>query len=186
MLTFLPCIGFFKSLRPLDDARLGKQRQDALSILKVLLGEMAGDANHPAVAMWSGYEYPLGVYGMSACSVWQQQRGNRDSLAFEIHSLLENVPHDLIEPPWLGDLNFHRSHRSYLIRRKPDHYESQWPNTPENMPLLWPQLVTSDPRGYRLRLSQTDIKLVRSGERKLPDWLEFDANKNEVISLEEE
>lgn len=182
-ITFLPNIGFFKSIRPLDDARVGKQRQDVLKILKGLLGE---GEHHISQDMWDGYEYPLGVFGMSACSVWQQERKHRDNLAFELHKILEDIPHDFEMPPWMEDLNFHRSHRSYLIRKRPAHYAPLWPNTPENMPLLWPQNVDSDSRGYRLRLSGVEEKLLDSGERELPEWLEYDPKKREVIDLEEE
>jgi Pyrimidine dimer DNA glycosylase len=188
MLTFLPMIGFFKSLRELDDARLGKQRQDALNILEALLApeKSRSDPSTPNIQMWAGFEYTLAVYGMSACSVWQNERGNRDKLAFEIHAVIDPYPKDLLEPPWLGDLNFHRSHRSYLIHKYPDFYAARWPNTPERMPLLWPQLVDRDPRGYRLRLSPKDKALLDKGERKLPEWLEHDKHRNEVIEVEED
>lgn len=172
-------------MRPLDDARLGKQRQDALRILKGLMGDPEVTW-HISQEGWVGYEYALGVYGMSACSEWQNKRGHRDRLAFEIHQILEDVPHDLEMPPWMEDLNFHRSHRSYLIRKHPGHYAPLWPNTPENMPILWPQLVESDSRGYRLRLSTVEERALLAGERELPEWLEYDLNKREIIDLEEE
>lgn len=189
MLTFHPQIKFFASLRKLDDARLGKQRQDALNILKKLLAPdrpKSFDGIDPAAAMWDGYEFTLGVYGMSACSEWQNKRGNRDKLAFEIHKLISDYPPELIEPPWLGDLNFHRSHRSYLIMRDPGHYEEFWPSTPELMPLLWPQVVSAkvDERGYRLRLSPKDVERLQTGERKLPDWLRYDKHKREVLEVD--
>lgn len=184
-ITLFPNIGFFKSLRPLDDARLGKQRQDALKILKGVMGEEEVPY-HLSQDAWYGYEYTLGIYGMSACSVWQQERNNRDSLAFRIHEILEAVPHETDMPPWMEDLNFHRSHRSYLIRKRPAHYAPMWPNTPENMPILWPQLVDTDSRGYRLRLSNLEERLLIEGERELPEWLEYDRAKREVIDLEEE
>lgn len=181
--TFLPNIRFFTSIRTLDDARVGRQRQDALKILRGLMGE---EQYHISQDMWSGYEYTLGVYGMTACSVWQQERGKEDDIALQIHDILKDLPHEFVVPPWMEDLDVHRSHRSYLIRKDPHHYASQWPNTPENMPLLWPQIVDTDPRGYRLRLSDVEEKLLLSGERELPEWLEYDENKREVIELEEE
>lgn len=183
-ITLMPYIGFFKSVQSLDDARASRQRQDALKILKGLMSDPAVPY-HISQAGWSGYEYTLGVYGMSACSNWQQKRGHRDNLAFQIHQILEGVPHDLDMPPWMGDLNIHRSHRSYLIRRLPEHYLPSWPNTPENMPILWPQLTDADSRGYRVRLSGVEEKALLDGERELPEWLRYDRNKREIIDLEE-
>lgn len=185
MLTLMPSIGFFKSLRQLDDDRLSKQRQDALSALQLLLGPKQ-KTRHIIMDMWDGYEYVLGVYGMSACSEWQNKRGHRDRIAFEIHALLDGFPREYEMPPWMDDLDFHRSHRSYLIRKQPDHYEELWPNTPENMPILWPQIVRTDPRGYRLRLSTPGARQLLAGERELPEWLRYDKVKREVINMEEE
>lgn len=181
--TFLPNIRFFSSIRTLDNARVGRQRTDVLKILKGLMGESDYHISHD---MWSGYEYTLGVYGMTACSVWQQERGHKDELAYQIHQILESLPHEFVPPPWIEDLNFHRSHRSYLIRKDARNYASQWPNTPENMPLLWPQITDSDSRGYRLRLSEVEERLLLEGERELPEWLEYDKNKREVVDLEED
>lgn len=183
-ITLFPHIGFFKSVRPLDDARLSKQRQDALKILKGLMGDPEVPY-HLSQEAWGGFEYALGVYGMTACSEWQNKRHHRDNLAFEIHKILECVPHDLTMPPWMGDLNFHRSHRSYLIRKNPEHYATVWPNTPENMPIFWPQIVDADSRGYRLRLSGLEERRLLDGDLELPEWLRYDKNKREIIDLEE-
>lgn len=181
--TFLPNIRFFSSIRTLDDVRVGRQRKDALKILQGLMGE---GEHHISQDMWSGFEYTLGVYGMTACNVWSQERGNKDDIAFQIHQILECMPHEFLVPPWMEDLNVHRSHRSYLIRKDPHHYAGQWPNTPENMPLLWPQVVPDDPRGYRVRLSELEEKLLLEGERELPEWLEYNPKKREIIDLEED
>lgn len=185
MITLMPNIGFFKSLRQLDDDRLSKQRQDAFGALELLLGPKP-KTRHIMMDMWDGYEYVLGVYGMSACSEWQNKRGNRDKIAFEIHARLEGLPKEFDMPPWMEDLDFHRSHRSYLIRKMPEFYEELWPNTPLNMPLLWPKLTDADPRGYLLRLSTPGERQLLSGERELPDWLHYDKMKHEIINLEEE
>src|SRR5882757_119106 len=181
----MPNIGFFKSLRQLDDDRLSKQRQDALAALQLLLGPKT-KIRHAIMDMWGGYEYVLGVYGMSACSEWQNKRGNRDKIAFDIHALLDGLPKEFDVPPWMGDLDFHRSHRSYLIRKMPEVYEEYRPNTPLNMPLLWPKLTDADPRGYFLRPSTLGDRQLHSGERELPEWLHYNKLTREVINLEEE
>jgi hypothetical protein len=181
-ITLLPSIGFYKSLKTMDDARVNKQRQDVLTILRALMGD---GPHHISQDGWTGFEFALGVFGMTACSVWQNQRGHRDNLSFQIHEILEGVPHELDMPPWVGDLNLHRSHRSYLVRKNSDYYAAQFPNNPENMPIFWPQIVDSDPRGYRLRLSAMEERALLAGERTLPEWLRYDKNKREIIDLED-
>lgn len=41
-------------------------------------------------------------------------------------------------PPWLGDEDFHRSHRSALLRKDPSHYKGFFPDVPEDLPYEWP------------------------------------------------
>jgi hypothetical protein len=49
MQTFLPYESYARSAAVLDRQRLGKQRVEAMQILRVLAGETAGWGNHPAV-----------------------------------------------------------------------------------------------------------------------------------------
>lgn len=44
-------------------------------------------------------------------------------------------------PPWLGSPEFHRSHRSALVRKEPDFYRPLFPEVPDDLPYVWP---TSD------------------------------------------
>ena len=41
-------------------------------------------------------------------------------------------------PPWLGDADFHRSHRSALLRKDPAHYRPFFPDVPDDLPYVWP------------------------------------------------
>lgn len=41
-------------------------------------------------------------------------------------------------PPWLGDEAFHRSHRSALLRKDPDHYRPLFSDVPDDLPYVWP------------------------------------------------
>jgi len=54
MQTFLPQISFKESAECLDNRRLGKQRVEAMQIMKALLLPEYGWKNHPAVKMWKG------------------------------------------------------------------------------------------------------------------------------------
>ena len=48
----------------LDPLRLGKQRVEALQILRALTVPGYGWRHHPAVKMWAGYEEALVRYGL--------------------------------------------------------------------------------------------------------------------------
>ena len=51
MQTFLPYDDFVKSAKVLDYRRLGKQRVEAMQLLKAISGQ-GGWRNHPAALMW--------------------------------------------------------------------------------------------------------------------------------------
>jgi hypothetical protein len=41
-------------------------------------------------------------------------------------------------PPWLGDPDLHRSHRSSLPRKDPEHYREAFTGVPVDVPYVWP------------------------------------------------
>jgi len=136
MQTFMPYSSFVRSAKCLDDKRLGKQRVEAYQILRTLLGETAGWANHPAVRMWSGYERSLLAYGSIVCMVWRS-RDFRDTV---LDRLCELAPLSALDdlPPWLGDERLHASHRSNLLRKDPEWYgQYGWKESPD-LPYFWP------------------------------------------------
>ncbi|MER6496630.1 MULTISPECIES: MSMEG_6728 family protein [Streptomyces] len=156
MQTFLPDPDFRRSALLLDPRRLGKQRVEALQVLRGLTVPGYGWRNHPAVRMWTGYEQALVRYGLEVCRVWREQ-GHPDSCAA---SLLAGLPAlrpgtevpDQIQltadgkvPPWLGDRAFHESHRSALVRKDPETYAELFPGTPDDLPYVWPA-SDRDPR----------------------------------------
>jgi hypothetical protein len=136
MQTFLPYADFPRSAQVLDRQRLGKQRVEAKQILNALAGLTAGWVNHPATRMWRGYEYSLAIYGMTVCAEWQQ-RGYEDSL-FPFFVRVASQYDDNGDPPWIGNRAFHRSHKSNLIRKMPEHYGVLWPKVPDDLPYVWP------------------------------------------------
>jgi hypothetical protein len=81
--TFLPYPDFAASAVVLDRRRLGKQRVEALQILRALTRERYGWKHHPAVRMWAGYEEALACYAMEICAEWVR-RGHADSCAASI------------------------------------------------------------------------------------------------------
>ena len=150
--TFLPDSSFEKSAQVLDRQRLGKQRVEAWQILNCLTGNTAGWKNHPAVKMWQGYEAALSAYGFFICSEWIK-RGYRDSLlARFIHFNKEMQKKILIHetdfiwsqlPWWLGNENFHSSHRQTLLSKNFEHYSQfGWEEKPKYQ-YWWPIMPMS-------------------------------------------
>ncbi|SFW80969.1 MSMEG_6728 family protein [Amycolatopsis australiensis] len=149
MQTFLPCADFTASARTLDRRRLGKQRVEALQVLRALVVPGYGWRHHPAAKMWTGYEEALTRYGLEVCAVWCGL-GGADTCAAKLAeeytrslggTAVRSQPElaaagDL--PPWLGDDALHRSHQSALVRKDPGHYRAQFPDVPPDLPYVWP------------------------------------------------
>lgn len=148
MQTFLPYADFAQSARALDAKRLGKQRVEALQIVRALTRPGYGWANHPAVLMWKGYEEALGRYGLTCCEVWTDL-GFDDTCALTIATDLRGAGVDRIRsqealaaadalPPWLGQEVLHRSHRAALVRKDAAYYRPLFPQVPDDLPYHWP------------------------------------------------
>jgi hypothetical protein len=146
--TFLPFPDFAASAKALDPRRLGKQRVEALQVLRALTTPGYGWRHHPAVRMWKGYEEALGSYGVTVCRTWYQL-GFADTCELKLREELAQVglpaPRTQEElaaaaalPPWLGDPALHRSHQSSLLRKDPDWYRPLFPDTPDDLPYVWP------------------------------------------------
>ena len=134
MNTFLPLPDYDASAACLDRLRLGKQRLEVLTILRVLAGEVPGWRHHPAVRMWRGYAGSLVCYGLAVCRAWAV-RGYEDRLAPVI---LRYGAVSSPRPAWHGMPALHRSHQSNLIRKLPAHYGRLWPDVPADLPYVWP------------------------------------------------
>jgi hypothetical protein len=146
MQTFLPYPSFERTARVLDLRRLGKQRVEALQVLRAQHIPNYGWRHHPVVKMWRGHDEALVSYGVAICREWLR-RGHRDTvleqlLALaprgEVLSQAELRARGLL-PPWLGNRAFHRSHQSSLVRKAPDIYRAVFPNVPEDLPYVWPE-----------------------------------------------
>jgi hypothetical protein len=120
--TFLPWPDITKTAKSLDDKRLGKQRVEALQILRANLGLTVGWRNHPAAVMWRGHEGYLYMYTNAMCIEWRQ-RGFEDNVQARLQEIY--AEHDLQgwdKPWWWGIDEFHKSHRSNLKRKDPVWY----------------------------------------------------------------
>jgi hypothetical protein len=159
MQTFLPFADFRRSAEVLDRQRLGKQRVEAMQILKVLdlrgKDKPSGWVRHPAVTMWQGYPLALLSYAREVTARWVTF-GYQDTVEKTLDDLMwhgiffEVAVGGSQMPPWLGDERLHLSHQSNLLRKDPEHYEFLFsPDTPVNLPYLWP-VPMSDSYNYYL------------------------------------
>lgn len=156
MQTFLPYESFRDSAQVLDYRRLGKQRLECKQIYLALTDPSYGWKAHPATQMWKGHEYYLLSYAIFITKEWIE-RGYKDSML----PWFEDKFHDARKsmhlrsyakpyPAWLGNQEFHASHRSNLLRKAPKHYRQIWPNEPDNLEYVWPSkdlkhLIASQP-----------------------------------------
>jgi hypothetical protein len=147
--TFLPYPGFRASAAALDPKRLGKQRVETIQVLRALTRPVYGWKHHPAVKMWRGYEEALTRYGLDMCAVWSES-GRADTCATTlVADLATGTDRTTVRtqeqlaaagelPPWLGDPEVHRSHRSALLRKDPGYYRPVFPDVPDDLPYVWP------------------------------------------------
>lgn len=140
MQTFLPYPDFYASAACLDRLRLGKQRIEAMQILRTLSGQSDGWTNHPATLMWRGHLQALASYGIAICDEWRS-RGYFDTAGDWFSNWLDTHGTewtDTMLPAWFGSPPFHASHRSNLLRKHPEHYtQFNWVEPP-TLPYVWP------------------------------------------------
>jgi len=133
MQTFLPYADLQESVRVLDYRRLGKQRVETFQVLNILLDRTPtkGWRNHPVTVMWTGYESALQLYQNYTIQEWIS-RGYKNTM------LLEDVDmNSVVMPHWFGLEEFHRSHRSNLLRKDYEYYSQYFDEDP-NLPYYWP------------------------------------------------
>jgi hypothetical protein len=146
MQTFLPHPNFKKTAKLLDYRRLGKQRVEAWQILNTLrkieqgvttittkTGKVRklGWTNHPAVLMWKGYESALTAYYNTMIREW---------VARGYNNTMEIIQEDknIVYPKWLGDKDFHGSHRANLLRKDHEFYSKYGWSESSDLPYIWP------------------------------------------------
>lgn len=144
MQTFLPYESFHASAKALDMKRLGKQRVEAYQILCCLLKVRCMQwKNHPATKMWIGHEYALVDYIISICQEWIG-RGYRDTVLSKTIALVNaymagKKAFSKARPWWVGNVEFHRSHQSNLIRKNARYYKKDFPLIDPCLPYVWPE-----------------------------------------------
>lgn len=140
--------------------------------VRIPRGERVPWGNHPAVKMWVGYVRALCHYGLTCMAENLRRTDPSSSVAgdlpltlpinirlqdpirharfmrlFEWARLVEDPSSDFrvfVLPMFVGNEDFHESHRSNLIRKNPTHYRPLWPNVPDNLPYIWPSRRTEN------------------------------------------
>lgn len=130
MQTFLPVADFRASAEMLDYKRLGKQRVEALQLIRAITGVSKGWRNHPAAHMWQHHVTALMQYHDICIDEWVR-RGY-------VNTMLKFNPRCYTMPPWFGDDAFHATHRSNLLAKDFEFYRKyDWKEEP-GLPYLWP------------------------------------------------
>ena len=148
MQTFLPYPDFAASAAALDTRRLGKQRVEALQVLRAITWPTYGWKRHPTVRMWAAHPEAVAAYGLAVCDEWVA-RGYADTCARTISTDLATAglapPRSQSElarldrlPSWLGEPRLHDSHRAALVRKDPEHYRPHFPDADPELPYHWP------------------------------------------------
>ena len=139
MQTFLPHISFQKSAQCLDYRRLGKQRVEAKQILNALDPDYdkKGWKTHPAVLMWAGYEDALKYYANCMITEWKKRGYNNTMEYYTVNT------DEIKYPQWIGNEEFHKSHRMNLLRKDYDFYSDKFNEVAtsyeiESYPYWWP------------------------------------------------
>lgn len=170
MQTFMTRTSFTGTAEDLDNARLGKQRIEALQTLRQIAFGEGGFENHPANLMWQYNPMSLAAYGLVICNEWTFKRGFLDTRGAELRRTVQSLVeagHSPGDPAWIKDKDVIRSHRSNLVRKNAERYGKLFPGTPDDLPYLWPSV--QEDGSYLLLLSKADKRRIKDKTRSLPE-----------------
>jgi len=141
MQTFLPYADFKDSAHCLDNKRLGKQRVEALQILKAIYIPDYGWRHHPCVKMWKDYPHALQIY-MNACIDEWVDRGFKNTMA------KAKIDSFTVLPPWIGNSLLHDTHKSNLLRKDVNFYVQYNWSVPMDLQYYWCGFSKLDEANY--------------------------------------
>jgi hypothetical protein len=87
--------------------------------------------------MWEGYSTTLLYYGLKMCEEWVFRWYN-DTTGDKLLEYLSSDPVQPDFPFWLGNAEFHASHRSNLLRKDPIYYGRFGWTEPHDLSYVWP------------------------------------------------
>lgn len=141
MQVFLPYPSLAESVRCLDKSRLGNQ---IWRECKTLLN--GGWSNHPVAKMWANYKPALAMYGRYGATELLARRDisldkYRELITYFDQFLQPDFAGGLIPyPPFIGNEEFHLSHRLNLLWKNPEWYSQYFdePIPTTKPPYTWP------------------------------------------------
>lgn len=141
MQVFLPYPNFAQSVSTLHYSHLGNQRNETYVVMKSLFTGR-GWPHHPVTKMWAGYEWALLHYQKATVDEWNSRGYKQDTVfikTFNLYYAYRGEDHNVrnVVPPWLGNREFHKSHRSTLVRKKPEHYRLHFPDEPDDIEIKY-------------------------------------------------
>lgn len=177
MQTFLPYASFERSAEVLDGRRLGKQRVEAIQIVRALTVPTYAWKHHPATLMWQGHEEFLGWYGMLLVGAWRG-RGfaapvRRRSWPTSPPPGCPPAPRPSWPPPtcsrpgWATRPSTGVTSRR-LVRKDPEHYGPRFPGVPGDLPYVWPVRSAKALEAERRREAGEAVRLSAAVRRRPP------------------
>jgi hypothetical protein len=156
----------------LDNARLGKQRLEAVQIIKNQF------PNHPATKMWQGHKHALALYASFACIHWRE-RGKQDTLLPILDGAMRSARSPLVWPWWFGHPAFVRAHQTKLYwKGSPKwvaHLNEMAPrHQVMRMPYLWPDI--EDEGVFRVSVAE-----AKRADWEIPSSWAYDHKTRVVI-----
>ncbi len=136
MQTFMPLPDYWDSMRTLDKRRLGNQVwREGYTLIQ------SHWPHHPAAKMWQGHFDQLGLYLYAGTQVMREREWYKpkivDKWAKIYDELRVSFPTSSI-PSWMGNEEFHASHRSNLLRKDPEWYGQFGWTESDDLPYVWP------------------------------------------------
>jgi len=116
MQVFCPYPDIHKSVRSLDPSRLGNQiYRECLTLIK------GGWPNHPASKIWANHKKALALYSLAGLAELKNRGRDYPHHVLTFQSYLDSCPDTGFPAIW-GREDFHLSHRSNLIKKRPEWY----------------------------------------------------------------
>ena len=146
MQTLLPLPSFKQTASCLSDRDLKQQQIDVCELMDTFHDvedpkPRGWPIDHPVIDMWIGHEPQLCEYGLEMCEEWKARGHESEHFEQLIWHLECATSGDflLTKPRWFGDMKFHNSHQSLLLRNNKEHYQQFFPNTSSTIPVVWPK-----------------------------------------------